>query len=74
MDWAMGSRTPKPTFNYDPTKGPRWPNHMENFLQCVRTGEYPRYDVDQAFIETATLLMSVKAYKQKRQVRWDPTT
>jgi len=27
--------------------------------------------VDEAFIETATYLMSVESYKQKRRVRWD---
>ncbi len=44
---------------------------MENFLQCVRTGETPRCNVDEAFIETATIVMSVESYHQKRQVRWD---
>jgi predicted dehydrogenase len=69
--WRMSSKPPEPAYHYDPSKGPRWPNHMENFLQCVRTGEKPRCNEDQAFIETATLLMSVESYRQNRQVRWD---
>jgi predicted dehydrogenase len=70
--WTMGGRALVPTYRYDPSKAPRWPDHMENFLQCVRTGERPRCNVDEAFIETATLLLSVESYRQKRQVRWDP--
>jgi hypothetical protein len=27
--------------------------------------------VDEAFIETATYLMSIEAYQQQRTVRWD---
>jgi predicted dehydrogenase len=65
-------RTKKPTYVYDPSKGPEWPTHMEDFLNCVRTGETPKCNIDEAFIEVVTLLMSVEAYKQKRQVRWDP--
>ena len=71
--WTMDSRAPQPDFRYIPGKADRRPNHMENFLQCVRTGETSRCNVDEAFIETATLLMSVESYRRKRQVRWDPT-
>ena len=70
--WRMKSKPPEPIDFYNPGKGPRWPNHMENFLQCVRTGETPRCNVDEAFVETATIVMSVESYHQKRQVRWDP--
>jgi hypothetical protein len=31
------------------------------------------YD-NEAFIETAVLMMSMEAYRQKRMVRWDPVT
>ena len=70
--WRMHCKPTKPVDFYNPGKGPRWSNHMENFLECVRTGETPRCNVDEAFIETATLVMSVESYHQKRQVRWDP--
>jgi len=70
--WTMGGRNPEPIYRYDPSKAARWPNHMENFLQCVRTGQKPRCNEDEAFIETATFMMSVESYHKKRQVRWDP--
>ncbi len=44
---------------------------MEDFLQCVRTRKRTQCNEDEAFIEVATLLMSIQAYQQKRQVRWD---
>lgn len=62
----------KPTYTYDPADGPAWPTHMEDFLRCTRTGERPKCNIDEAFIEVVTLLMSVESYHQKRQVRWDP--
>jgi hypothetical protein len=69
--WTMGGRGPELVYRYDPSKAARWPNHMENFLQCVRTGEKTRCNEDEAFIETATFMMSVESYHKKRQVRWD---
>jgi predicted dehydrogenase len=51
---------------------PKWPNHMEDFLTCVRTGERPKCNIDQAFIGAVTFLMSVESYHKQRQVRWDP--
>ena len=62
----------EPSFTYDPSKAEKWPNHMDNFLQCVRTKERPKCNIDEAFIEIATALMSVEAYRRKREVRWDP--
>ncbi|HNZ47589.1 MAG TPA: Gfo/Idh/MocA family oxidoreductase [Candidatus Hydrogenedentes bacterium] len=61
----------KPKQVFDPAEHENWPTHMEDFLQCVRSGGTPRCNIDEAFIEAATLLMSVEAYHQKRQVRWD---
>ena len=31
----------------------------------------PMCNIDEAFIEMATLLMSTEAYRLKREVRWD---
>ena len=45
---------------------------MNNFFNCVRTGERCWCNEDEAFIEVVTLLMSVQSYHAKRQVRWDP--
>ncbi len=66
------ARPAKPNYTYDPSKGPQWPTHMNDFLNCVRTGERPKCNEDEAFIEVVTLLMSVASYHEKRQVRWDP--
>ena len=61
----------EPVERFDPAKAPQWPTHMQDFLHCVRTGERPKCNVDEAFIEVVTLLMSVESYKLKREVRWD---
>lgn len=62
----------EPTYVYDLAKAPRWPSHMDDFLQCVRTGGAPKCNIDEAFIEIATVLMSTESYRLKREVRWDP--
>jgi predicted dehydrogenase len=63
---------PQPTHFFAPTPEHERPSHMEDFLQCVRTRERPRCNEDEAFVEAATLLMSVQSFQQKRQVRWNP--
>jgi predicted dehydrogenase len=69
--WAMGGRAPELVHRFDPTKGPRWPDHMEDFLLCTRTGERPKCNEEEAFIEAVTCVMSVESFHKKRQVRWD---
>jgi predicted dehydrogenase len=56
---------------YERGKTPGQPNHMVDFFNCVRSRGTPKCPPDEAFIETATYLMSVESYKQKRLVRWD---
>jgi hypothetical protein len=63
---------PKPTFFFAAGKENAKPDHFQDFLNCVRTRGKTQCNEDEAFIEAATLLMSVEAYKQQRQVRWDP--
>jgi predicted dehydrogenase len=46
-------------------------SHWQDFIDCIRTGGTPRCGVDRAFEEAVAIVMSVEAYKQKRQVRWD---
>jgi predicted dehydrogenase len=65
-------RIGKPFLRYDPKKTPPQPNHMQDFINCVRTRGKPKCNEDEAFIEAATVMMSIVAYKEKRQVRWDP--
>ncbi|MCX7825464.1 MAG: Gfo/Idh/MocA family oxidoreductase [Verrucomicrobiae bacterium] len=50
---------------------PRQPNHLEDFFNCVRSRGTPKCGVDEAFVETATYLMSVESYWKRRMVRWD---
>ena len=69
--WLMNAPGPKATYQFDPRTAPKQPSHMEDFLECVRSRNVPRCNVDEAFIEAATLMMSVESYRQKRQVRWD---
>ncbi len=61
----------KPTHFFKAGKEHRRPDHMQDFLDCVRTREKPRCNEDEAFIETAVIAMSMESYRQKRQVRWD---
>ncbi len=57
---------------YDWKKTPRQPNHIEDWVNCIRNGGVPKCSTDEAFIETATYLMSLVSYQQGRKVRWDP--
>ena len=68
----MARKPIEATYTSDPAKSEKWPSHMEDFLQCVRTKGRPKCNIDEAFIEVATLLMSTEAYRLKREVRWDP--
>ncbi|MGC8990929.1 MAG: Gfo/Idh/MocA family protein [Verrucomicrobiia bacterium] len=52
-------------------KTPPQPNHMVDWLGCIRSRGTPKCSTDEAFIETATFLMSLKAQQEKRMVRWD---
>jgi predicted dehydrogenase len=58
---------------YEKGKTPAQPNHMMDFFNCVRSRGTPKCPVDEAFVETATFLMSVESYQKKRLVRWDPS-
>jgi predicted dehydrogenase len=61
----------EPNYFFTAGKEHRKSDHLVDFLRCVRTREQPRCNEDEAFIETATLVMSVESFRQKRLVRWD---
>lgn len=65
-------KMPEPIHTSNPATGEKWPSHMDDFLRCVRTREQPKCNIDESFIEVVTLLMSMEAYRKKREVRWDP--
>lgn len=56
---------------YDWRKTPRQPDHMEDWINCIRSRGIPKCSTDEAFIETATFLMSLVSHQQRRVVRWD---
>jgi hypothetical protein len=57
--------------SFKPDGTPPQPSHMQDFFSCVRKRKTPKCNEDEALIETATFVMSVISYKEKRQVRFD---
>jgi predicted dehydrogenase len=47
-------------------------NHIQNWVDCVRSHETPRCGIDRAFDEAVTIVMSVESYFKERKVKWDP--
>ncbi len=58
---------------YERGKTPSQPNHMVDWVNCIRSRGIPKCSTDEAFIETATFLMSLKSQQERRIVRWDAT-
>jgi predicted dehydrogenase len=67
--YADKTRLPQ---GYERGKTPDQPNHMLDWIQCVRSRGVPKCSTDEAFIESVTYLMSVESHRQQRLVRWDP--
>ena len=44
---------------------------MVDWVNCIQSRGTPKCSTDEAFIETATFLMSLKAQQERRMVRWD---
>ncbi len=54
-------------------RNPTPPNaHMENFLDCVRSGKEPNCPFELGFRVSIACRMAVDSYRQARTVRWDP--
>jgi len=68
---AGHNRNPGLPKGYERGKTPSQPNHIVDWLNCIRTRGTPKCSTDEAFIETATFLMSLKAQQERRMVRWD---
>ena len=45
--------------------------HVQNFVDAIRMGITTRCDINAAFEEAVTLLMSVEAYRREKKVVWD---
>ena len=52
---------------------PRRPRaeHMDNFLECMRTREKPALDAETAYRAMAGIRMGVEAYRQEKAIFWD---
>ena len=61
----------EPIQSFDESTVPEQPSHMQDFFDCIRSRNKTKCNEDEAFIETATFLMSLEAYQRKREVRWD---
>lgn len=46
--------------------------HMQNFLECIRTGKEPNCPVEVGFRTSIACRMAVDSYRQHRTLRWDP--
>lgn len=47
-------------------------NHVQDWLDCMRTRQTPRCGPQRAWEEAVTIAMSVEAFRRERKVRWDP--
>ena len=47
-------------------------NHVQNWIDCIRTRDVPRCGMDRAFDEAVAIVMSVESYFKERKVKWDP--
>jgi len=56
---------------YQQGKTPSQPNHMVDWVNCIQSRGTPKCSTDEAFVETATFLMSLVSYQERRVVRWD---
>lgn len=46
--------------------------HMQNFLDCIRTGKEPNCPLEIGFRVAVASRMAVDSYRQGRTLRWDP--
>jgi predicted dehydrogenase len=46
--------------------------HMQNFLDCIRSGREPNCPFDVGFRVSIACRMAVDSYRQGRAMRWDP--
>lgn len=46
--------------------------HVKEWINCIRDGGIPTADIEKAYEEGITVLITQKAYLEGRQVHWDP--
>ena len=47
--------------------------HMQNFLDCIRSGQEPNCPFELGFRVSIACRMAVESYRQQRAMRWDAT-
>jgi hypothetical protein len=45
--------------------------HMQNFMDCIRSGQEPNCPVELGFRVAIACRMAVESYRRQRTVRWD---
>jgi hypothetical protein len=45
--------------------------HMQNFVDCIRSGKEPNCPFDLGFRVSIACRMAVDSYRQSRAMRWD---
>jgi hypothetical protein len=45
---------------------------MQNFLDCVRSGQTPTCPFELGFRVSIACRMTVESYRQGRTIKWDP--
>ncbi len=68
---ARHNQNPALPKGYERGKTPEQPNHLVDWVNCIQSRATPKCSTDEAFIETATFLMSLKSQQEQRLVRWD---
>jgi predicted dehydrogenase len=53
------------------TPGDAYQIHIQNFLDCVRSGKEPNCPVELGFRVSIACRMAVDSYRQERKLRWD---
>ncbi len=56
---------------YERGKTLNQPNHLVDWVNCIQSRGTPKCSTDEAFVETATFLMSLVSQQERRVVRWD---
>ena len=54
------------------TRGNETRAHMQNFLDCIRSGEQTNCPFDTGFRVSIACRMAVESYRQKRTMHWEP--
>jgi predicted dehydrogenase len=72
--WKKANGGPVPPEFSFASNDARGADHMRNFIDCVRSRELPRCNVQRAWEEAVTIMMSVESYRREKKVRWDAVT